>query len=362
MAAAAEKELGGVVRLYRPDGTRIGRLAVIALLTGAAAAAIAIPWLEKAVSEADGLWPGIGGGVFLTVSAIAFCVGVPGGLRFLNRRNDVIKVREGGLVFLRGDKVRPVAWADITRLADLGSDSSLAALLGRDVRCRIELKGQGRPLVITGFTRNASDLVRTVEQAVREGVRPSKSQDATTPRERVAAGKPNGKASAAELALGKVLETYRPDTVQLVLIFIIALLVGAGAMAITVPLIEACIDDGGLRPLRGRGPGLIIAADLVCLWALVTSGLRFARRETEMTVVREDGLVFRRGRTVRVVPWGEITEAVDIGMHNPIATMVGRDVYCRIKVNGGGRRLVITGFTRDADDLVRTIEQALRSR
>jgi hypothetical protein len=93
------------------------------------------------------------------------------GVHALRRRGEAFELHEGGLVHTWKRHSRTVAWTDIEKITDQGSDRGLAPALGGQVNCRIEVTG-GRPLVFTALTEDAAGLAATIRRAVEDGARP----------------------------------------------------------------------------------------------------------------------------------------------------------------------------------------------
>lgn len=98
-------------------------------------------------------------------------VGVWLGWRALRRRGEAFELHEGGLVHTWRRHSRPVAWTEMGKITDRGSDRGLAPAMGGEVNCHIEVAG-GPPLIFTALTEDAAGLLVTVRRAVEDGVRP----------------------------------------------------------------------------------------------------------------------------------------------------------------------------------------------
>lgn len=174
-----DKRLGKVLRVYRPDGSRLLRRALIALPIGAAAAYPGVVWTLGALRAADPWWYGVAGGASLVVAVVALAMGASSAGRRFFYQDHMIKVREGGLSFVRGRRSESVAWDDVTKVVSRVRKGVLPRLLarvfGRELSCRVEV-GARRRKVITALIVDADELIRTVERETGMG---DKSGDST---------------------------------------------------------------------------------------------------------------------------------------------------------------------------------------
>lgn len=162
-----DKRLGKVLRVYRPDGSRLLRRALIALPIGAAAAYPGVVWTLGALRAADPWWYGVAGGASLVVAVGALAMGASSAGRRFFYQDHMIKVREGGLSFVRGRRSDSVAWDDVTKVVSRVRKGVLprlvARVFGRELSCRVEI-GARRRKVITALIVDADELIRTVER------------------------------------------------------------------------------------------------------------------------------------------------------------------------------------------------------
>jgi hypothetical protein len=172
MVTSAERALGGVVRRYEADDGRRGRTALVSLIIGIAAAAVGIPATIATFDQgADGSFAGL----VLGIALVFLWAGITQGLRWTNRHGEMYTVREGGLTYHCTGESRVIPWEDIEKVDDRGQDNVISRPLGWDVHCRIKVKN-GRRLLISGFTKDAAHLARTLQLAVNQGIRPALRQ------------------------------------------------------------------------------------------------------------------------------------------------------------------------------------------
>lgn len=208
------EELGTLVRQYETDNSRRRATALIALLLGVIALAVAILLFVVGLGqEPVRIGPFIIGGFVAGFAVVCLVAGVTDGVRCLRWPGEAFRVYENGLVHDYAGQSRTIGWDEIADAQDraqpyrgeltrsmkiakalgwdphgrivaqqpaAGADAEpreptrLTRALGRDVHCRIKLEG-GDSLVVTGFTHDARHLARTVEQAVSHDIRPSPS-------------------------------------------------------------------------------------------------------------------------------------------------------------------------------------------
>ncbi|WP_407560767.1 hypothetical protein [Streptomyces sp. 184] len=169
MIVPGEQELGGFVRRYQTDVSRHGRTGVISLVIGVAAGAVAIPIVIQTFEESTS---GTFAGLVVGVALLCLWSGITNGLRYTSRHGEIYTVREGGLVYRRTGETRVIPWENIRKVSDSGQNNAISAAMGWDVHCRIKVR-DGKRLLLTGFTEDAAELARTIQQAVGAGTRPA---------------------------------------------------------------------------------------------------------------------------------------------------------------------------------------------
>jgi hypothetical protein len=160
--------------------------------------------------------------------------------------------------------------------------------------------------------------------------------------------------TSAENALGRVVRRYEADDSRRGWTALVALIIGLGATAIGIPVTIATFEQGS----DGAFAGLVLGIALVFTWAGISQGLRWTNRHGEVYTVREGGLTYHCTGESRAIPWDDIEKVADNGQNNAISRPLGWDVHCRITVKNG-RRLLISGFTKDGAHLARTVELAV---
>jgi hypothetical protein len=164
-------EVGALIRTHRVDTARRTRMAVgifaaglVALVCGNLLVALGrlggrddtydiVPW------------------VVLGCALGLLLIGGWLGWRSLRRRGEAFELHEGGLVHTWKDHSRTVAWTEMGKITDHGSDRGLAPALGGEVNCRIEV-ADGKPLAFTALTEDAAGLLATIRRAVEDGAPP----------------------------------------------------------------------------------------------------------------------------------------------------------------------------------------------
>ncbi|MQY14854.1 hypothetical protein SRB5_50300 [Streptomyces sp. RB5] len=129
MTSRAERELGPFVRRYETAVARHGRVGLISLLPGPAAAAAVPVTIQTFEEPSDGSAAGLLSGV-----------------------------------------ARVLPWDTITGVSDIGQDNAVGRTMGWDIHCRIRTSS-GKRLLLTGFTQDAAELSAVLRRAV-EGARP----------------------------------------------------------------------------------------------------------------------------------------------------------------------------------------------
>lgn len=162
--------------------------------------------------------------------------------------------------------------------------------------------------------------------------------------------------SPAGKELGATVDRYVTDNNRRGRTALVALLIGVVATGVSVPLVIAQIE--GLVRLAGGLTGLLCSAGVVGLWLGITRGFGYFDRRGETFTLCEGGLVHDYAGKTRVIAWDEIAEAEDCGTDSTLNRALGRDVYCPIKLKGGGK-VIITGLTQDALLLADAVEQAV---
>lgn len=156
-----------------------------------------------------------------------------------------------------------------------------------------------------------------------------------------------------EQELGGFVRRHETDVARHGRVGVISLVAGVAAGAAAVPIVIQTFEDS----TSGTFAGLVLGVALLCLWSGVTNGLRYTSRHGEVYTVREGGLVYRRTGESRVIPWESIRKVSDNGQNNAVSAAMGWDVHCSIRVRDG-KRLLLTGFTRDAAELAQTVRRA----
>jgi hypothetical protein len=162
--------------------------------------------------------------------------------------------------------------------------------------------------------------------------------------------------AGAEQQLGEVIRRYETNNGRRGRLAVIAVLTGISIGGLGVVML--IIVDDSPQIAAGAIPSVIIGIGLGLLLVGIWLGWLFLTRSGEAFTVHEGGLVHAYAERSRAITWGEIAEVVDQGKDTVPARVLGGDVSCRIKLNNGGRALVITGHTRDAGHLVETVRQA----
>ncbi|WBB63507.1 PH domain-containing protein [Streptomyces sp. WMMC500] len=168
MTMPGEQELGAFVGRHQTDVARHGRVGIISLVIGVAAAGAAVPIVIQTFEDASS---GTFAGLVVGVALLCLWSGITNGLRYTSRHGEVYTVREGGIVYRRTGESRVIPWESIRNVSDTGQKTAISAAMGWDVHCRIKIRN-GKRLILTGFTYNAAELSRTIHQAVREGIHP----------------------------------------------------------------------------------------------------------------------------------------------------------------------------------------------
>ncbi|GCD97902.1 DnaJ C-terminal domain-containing protein [Embleya hyalina] len=159
----------------------------------------------------------------------------------------------------------------------------------------------------------------------------------------------------AERELGAFIRNHPTDNARRGRVAVVALLVGLTLAAVAVPsTISVFTEDPG----AAQFVGLLWGGALIGLWGGISGGLRTVRRHDEVFVLREGGLVCRWTGGLRVLPWTAIRCVADHGQRHILARAMGWDVHLVLRLRGGGR-LVLTGYTQDADRLAARIEAAV---
>ncbi|GAB2888931.1 hypothetical protein [Streptomyces mayteni] len=137
-----------------------------------------------------------------------------------------------------------------------------------------------------------------------------------------------------------------------------SLVVGLLGLAVGVPLLLLGFSgESGSRSNFVVGLPLGVGlAGLLLAWH-GAQGVRRAR-DGEVFALHEGGLVHRRGSATTAVPWAEIARVKDTGREGLLfARYTGLNVNCRIRLRDG-RRLRLTGYTRQAAELSRAVREA----
>ncbi|MEU5879086.1 hypothetical protein [Spirillospora sp. NPDC047279] len=165
---------------------------------------------------------------------------------------------------------------------------------------------------------------------------------------------------AAEKALGTFVKRFETDDARRGGIGVGALLVGLLAALVSVPILIAIFADGEAGQLVAA---LLLAVAIAGLWWGASCTRRYFMTPGEVFRVRELGLVYEHATQFRVIPWDQISHISHRGQNHWVGQMLGWDIYSVIKIKGGdgrkGGRLLVTGFTKDADLLVTLIQYGL---
>ncbi|MBO8193309.1 PH domain-containing protein [Streptomyces oryzae] len=161
-------------------------------------------------------------------------------------------------------------------------------------------------------------------------------------------------AAPGERELGRFVTRHETDVARHGRVGIIWLPIGLVALAGSIPVVIQTFKEAA----SGTFAGLLLGVALLSLWSGITNGLRYLSRHGEVYILRQGGLVYRRTGETRVIPWESITEVSDRGQANAISRAMGWDVHCRIRVRTG-KRLLLTGFTKDAAKLSLMVRRAV---
>lgn len=168
-----------------------------------------------------------------------------------------------------------------------------------------------------------------------------------------------------EAELGAQLGTYPTDYRRRRSLAVVLLVVG---VVVTVPAVMFWVAvEERAGKVRIAGDPLMLPTFLVALGAgLVLMGLLTGwlavRSRGEVFRLHEHGLVHSRAGTSRTIRWADLDAVVvNPGRDNAFARWAGGDMNCTLKVHGG-RNVVITGLTRNAEQLVREVLAAHQRR
>ncbi|WP_028927202.1 hypothetical protein [Pseudonocardia acaciae] len=156
-------DLGALRERYDTDNGRRGRVALAALLLGVVVTPLsvlfAIPMFASGIPIAM-----LGAGILIGLGIRFVFMGWWLRRLFATRSGEVFELHTDGLVHSYRDERRVVRWADITQITGTIKDTILAVAFGpAGVRLRL---AHGEPVLITGLTEGAEDLVAAVRKAV----------------------------------------------------------------------------------------------------------------------------------------------------------------------------------------------------
>ncbi|MCP9949129.1 MULTISPECIES: PH domain-containing protein [Actinomadura] len=165
---------------------------------------------------------------------------------------------------------------------------------------------------------------------------------------------------AAEQALGKFVRRFETDDARRGKVAVVSTLIGLAGVGLSAPVLVAVFTRGETAYTIA---GLLLGFSLVGLWWGFSCGRRYLMTPGEVFRVRVGGLAYEHAGRFRVIPWDRIRSVSERGQRHWVGEMLGWDVYSVVKIKGGdghkGGRLLITGFTSDADVLVALIRHAL---
>ncbi len=156
-------ELGAYVERYETDNRRRALMAVVAVVLGMPVMALGVFFFvagEQGGFGVNAAFPGIiiGGGLGLTL------LGVSRAWQAARRRDEVFTLYEAGFVHTWGKTTTVVPWNAIETVTDHSRNNALAKAFGGDVSCLVKL-GDGRKVLINGYTEGAAVLMHSVLQA-----------------------------------------------------------------------------------------------------------------------------------------------------------------------------------------------------
>lgn len=159
-----------------------------------------------------------------------------------------------------------------------------------------------------------------------------------------------------EKDLGTIVRSHRVDNsrrgkIALILIALGVVVTPVGALFLMLADRTSTIGDDMF-------PTAVLGGGLGCLLMGLWSAWVFKRRPNETFVVHVGGLVHSYATHSRAVPWREMTKVVNTGKDTGFARSVGSDVNCTITVVNG-KQLHFSGLTEGADDLFRTVQNAV---
>jgi len=159
----------------------------------------------------------------------------------------------------------------------------------------------------------------------------------------------------AEQALGTFVRRYETTGSPRTQAALYSLLIATIMLIIAIPLvIEAFTGTPEAASLAGLTGGVGLAA---LYWGLLCA-YRALFRSNQIFRVREGGLAYEHDGYFRLLPWSQIRSVTDRGQPNWVGELAGWDVYCVIRPVSG-RRLVVTGHTKNAAELSDTLRRAV---
>ncbi|MEV6910385.1 hypothetical protein [Amycolatopsis sp. NPDC051071] len=156
-------ELGAYVERYETNNRRRALTAAVAMVLGlplAALGAFLFALGEMGRGGANQFFPGIIIGCGLGLALL----GVSRAWQAVRRRGEVFTLYEAGLVHTWGKTTTVVPWNVIDTVTDHSKTNALAKVFGGDVSCLVKL-GDGRKVLINGYTEGAAVLMHNVFQA-----------------------------------------------------------------------------------------------------------------------------------------------------------------------------------------------------
>ncbi|GIG70383.1 hypothetical protein [Phytomonospora endophytica] len=164
------EELGPVVQRYVTDNNRRAVTGLAAFAGGVIVLAFAIPVAIAMIDSAAASNPC--GGIVIGAGGGAFGGGIVLGMMSWLRRGETFDVHERGLVHSYAGRSRLFGWSQFADVKPTPfKEGWFARVLGREGHTRF-LTGDGRKVVVTGFTPGVEFLVHAVERAVFHGETP----------------------------------------------------------------------------------------------------------------------------------------------------------------------------------------------
>ncbi len=123
------------------------------------------------------------------------------------------------------------------------------------------------------------------------------------------------------------------------------------------------VDDvSGKKPSTGGDPlvlpSVAVGLSLGVLLSGVWLGIWFLTRRGEVFELHDNGVRYSRVGRSQDITWADVDRVViRNGKDNDLVRWAGGDISCTVHLAGGGK-LLITGLTRDAAQLIGRIEAA----